>query len=48
MEFGAAVGLIDRLTCPTVWLSTYSEDQAKMDGLVDRQLQCIDDFVTAV
>jgi hypothetical protein len=27
-SMGAAVGLVDRLTCPPVWLPTYSEDQA--------------------
>jgi CDP-glucose 4,6-dehydratase len=30
---GGAVGLVDRLTCPTVWLPVLCEDQAGMDGL---------------
>jgi hypothetical protein len=32
-EDGAAIGLVDFLTCPLVWLPTYSGDQARMDGL---------------
>ena len=31
--FGAAVGLVDRLTCPTVWLPVLCEDQAGIDEL---------------
>jgi hypothetical protein len=30
---GAAVGLVDFLTCPTVWLPLRYGDQAGMDGL---------------
>jgi hypothetical protein len=32
-ENGAAVGLVDTLTCPTVWLPVLCEDQAGMDRL---------------
>jgi hypothetical protein len=28
---GGAVGLVDRVTCPTVWLPVLCEDQAGMD-----------------
>jgi hypothetical protein len=30
---GGAVGLVDRLTCPIVWLPTYSEEQAFYERL---------------
>jgi hypothetical protein len=30
---GGAVGLVDRLTCPIVWLPTYSEEQAFFERL---------------
>jgi UDP-glucose 4-epimerase len=30
---GGAVDLVDRLTCPTVWLPVLCEDQAGIDGL---------------
>jgi hypothetical protein len=33
ISIGAAVGLVDTLTCPTVWLPVLCEDQAGMDGL---------------
>jgi hypothetical protein len=30
---GGAVGFVDTLTCPTVWLPTYSEERAFYEGL---------------
>jgi hypothetical protein len=32
-SIGAAVDLVDRLTCPIVWLPTYSEEQAFYERL---------------
>jgi hypothetical protein len=32
VEEGGAVGLTDRLTCPTIWLPVGCEYQAGMDG----------------
>jgi hypothetical protein len=33
LAIGAAVGLVDTLTCPIVWLPTYSEEQAFYERL---------------
>jgi hypothetical protein len=33
LSFGAAVGLVDSLTCPIVWVPSYSEDWAFYERL---------------